>query len=116
VNPGPAVVLKPDFGCCAGEIEKKFPTPTMVNISARSTLFVRGSGVVIESLDLDGALIIDYKDGEEVVIKDKVVRNDGWVRVADESSKDEVVKMRGYRIVQKGGEYMKKEENPCICM
>lgn len=116
VNPGPAIVLKPDFGCCPGELEKKFPFPTAVNITARSTLFVRGSGVVIESLDLDGALIIDYKDGENVVIKDKVVKNEGWVRVRDENSSDEIVKMRGYRIDQKEAELMKPEDSWCTIM
>ena len=109
VSPGPAIILKPDFACCPGEIEKKFPCPSSVNISARSTLFVRGSGVVIESLDLDGTLVIDYKDGEHVRIKNKVVRNDGWVRVRDESSTDEIIRMRGYRIVQKDAEHMKPE-------
>jgi len=116
VYPGPAIVIKPDFACCPGEYEKKFPRPTAVNISARSTLFVRGSGVVIESLDLDGALIIDYKDGEEVIIRDKVVRNEGWVRVRDESSTDEIVKMRGYRIVQKESEVMKSSESWCTIL
>ena len=106
VRPGPAIVIKPDFACCPGEYEKKFPLPTSVHISARSTLFVRGSGVIIESLDLDGALIIDHRGGEEVIIRDKVVRNDGWVRVRDETSADEVVKMRGYRIEQKEQEIM----------
>ena len=64
VNPGPAIVLKPDFVTYPGEYEEKFPFPTSVSISARSTLIVRGSGVKIESLKLDGTLIVDYPDGE----------------------------------------------------
>ena len=111
VNPGPAIVFKPDFACCPSEYEEKFPFPTAINISARSTLFIRGSGVVIESLDLDGALIIDYRDGEKVIIKDKVVQNAGWVRVRDETSEDEIVKMRGYRIEQNQTEKMEKKGN-----
>jgi UDP-sugar pyrophosphorylase len=111
VYPGPAIVLKPDFACCASEVEAKFPFPTAINISARSTLFVRGSGVVIESLDLDGTLIIDYNKGEKVVIKDKVVRNEGWIRVRDETSSDEVIKMRGYRIEQKEAELMTSDKD-----
>jgi UDP-sugar pyrophosphorylase len=115
VYPGPAIVIKPDFACCPAEFEKKFPCPTAVNISARSTLFVRGSGVVIESLDLDGTLIIDYKNGEEVIIKDKVVQNAGWVRVRDESSNDEIIKMRGYHIEQKQTERMaNRNSNYCV--
>lgn len=111
ITPGPAIVLKPDFACCASELPARFPFPMAINISARSTLFVRGSGVVIESLDLDGALIIDYKKGEKVVIKDKVVRNAGWVKVRDESSSDEIIKMRGYRVEQKEAELMVSDKD-----
>jgi UDP-sugar pyrophosphorylase len=111
VTPGPAIVFKPDFACCATELEKRFPYPLAIHISARSTLFVRGSGVVIESLDLDGALIIDYKKGENVVIKGKVVRNAGWVQVRDESSSDEIIKMRGYRLEQKEAEMMTSDKD-----
>ena len=114
VSPGPAIVLKPDFVCCPGDYEKKFPFPPSVSISARSTLFVRGSGVVIESLKLDGTLIIDYKDGQEVIIRDKVVRNDGWVRVRDEESEDEVIKMRGYRIERKEEERLEAKGLSCV--
>lgn len=116
VYPGPAIVIKPDFACCPGEFEKKFPFPTAVNISARSTLFIRGSGVVIESLDLDGALILDYKDGEKVRINNLVVQNAGWVRVRDETSEDEVIKMRGYRIEQKQAMRMDNKKDFCVIL
>lgn len=98
VNPGPAIVLKPDFVTYPGEYEEKFPFPTSVSISARSTLIVRGSGVKIESLKLDGTLIVDYPDGEDITVRDLVVENEGWVRIVDDSSEDEVIKMRGYKI------------------
>ena len=114
ITPGPAVVLKPDFVCCPAELKARFPYPEKIHISARSTLFVRGSGVVIESLILDGALIIDYKKGEKVLVKDKVVTNLGWVRVRDERSTDEVIKMRGYRLDQKEAELMGSDESCTI--
>lgn len=114
VYPGPAIVIKPDFACCPAEFEKKFPCPTSVNISARSTLFVRGSGVVIESLDLDGTLIIDYNDGKEVIVKNKVVQNAGWVRIRDETSKDEIIKMRGYYIEQREAERLDNRSVWCV--
>jgi len=102
VVPGPAVVLKPDFVCCPGEYKAKFPTPEQVKISSRSTLIVRGSGVVIEKLDLDGALIIECPEGKSLVVnRSEPIKNDGWVRVKVESSEDEVIKMRGYRIERK---------------
>jgi UDP-sugar pyrophosphorylase len=101
VVPGPAVVLEPTFVICPGEYKAKFPTPEQVKISARSTLIVRGPNVVIESLDLDGALIIDGSNGNRLAVSDAVVKNAGWVRIADDTSKDEVIKMRGYRIEKK---------------
>lgn len=116
VYPGAAIVIKPDFACCPAEYEKKFPCPTAVSISARSTLFVRGSGVVIESLDLDGTLIIDFKDGEKVTIKDKVIKNAGWMRVRDEESTDEVIKMRGYRIEHEQAELMDNHKDFCAIL
>lgn len=94
---GPRIVLKPDFACCPGEVTAKFPSPEKVKISSRSSLIVRGSGVVIESLDLDGALVIEGKHGKSLTIADVVVKNDGWVVTPDDSD-DEVIKMRGYNI------------------
>jgi hypothetical protein len=106
VYPGASIVLKPDFVCCPAEYAAKFPFPNAVNISARSTLILRGSGVVIESLDLDGCLVIDYRNGEKVVITDKVVQNAGWVKVKDAKSKDEIIRMRGYHIERYAQEKM----------
>jgi UDP-sugar pyrophosphorylase len=101
VTPGPAIVFHPGFVCCPGEYASKFPSPENIKISARSTLIVKGSGVVIKSLDLDGALVIDCADGKSLVVEDKVVKNNGWIMVDDESSTNEIIKMRGYHIDKK---------------
>jgi UDP-sugar pyrophosphorylase len=106
VVPGPAIVIKPDFACCPGEYNIKFPYPEKVKISARSTLVVRGSGVVIESLDLDGALIIDVERGEEAIVRDLVVKNDGWVQEPEPNSDDEKIKMRGFKIERIDARYI----------
>jgi UDP-sugar pyrophosphorylase len=106
VIPGPAIVLKPDFVCCPGELNIKFPTPGKVKISARSTLVVRGPGVTIESLDLDGCLVIDVDRGETAVVRDLKVRNDGWVQVPVSDSTDEVIAMRGFIIHRKDARYV----------
>lgn len=116
VHPGPAIVLHPSFVATPTEYETKFPFPTSVHISARSTLIVRGTNVVIESLKLDGTLIVDYPNGEHVTIRDKEVVNDGWGRVKDEESKDEIIKMRGYRIVKKEQEDMSSIVSSCAIM
>ena len=62
---------------------------------------MRGSEVIIESLDLDGALIIDVEGHEETVIRDLVVKNDGWIQDPDIGDADEKTKMRGFKIVRK---------------
>lgn len=106
VIPGPAIVLKPDFACCPGELNIKFPTPDKVKISSRSTLVVRGPGVTIESLDLDGCLVIDVDRGETAVVRDLKVKNEGWVPVPVPNSSDEVIRMRGFIIDRKDARYV----------
>mmetsp|Transcript_25691 Transcript_25691/g.28834 ORF Transcript_25691/g.28834 Transcript_25691/m.28834 type:complete len:626 (-) Transcript_25691:273-2150(-) len=101
VVPGPAVVLTPDFVCCPGDLNIKIPYPEKVSITSRSTLVVKGSGVVIESLELDGCLVVDADPGERVTIKDLVVKNEGWVQVPISDSERDIVRMRGFIIDRK---------------
>ena len=101
VVPGPAIVLKPDFVCCPGDLRVKIPNPKKVSITSRSTLVVKGSGVVIESLELDGCLVVEADPGETVTIKDLVVKNEGWVQVPVDDSETEIVRMRGFVIDRK---------------
>lgn len=99
---GPHVIIKPDTACFPSDYSTLFPYPEKIKITARSSLVVSGPGVVIESLDLDGALVIEGKEGvEEQVIKNLVVQNDGWTVVRDEDSVVEDVAMRGYRLAKK---------------
>ncbi|CAB9498501.1 UDP-sugar pyrophosphorylase [Seminavis robusta] len=98
----PQVVLKPDFVTCPAEYSEVFPSPDKVKISSKSSLVVSGPGsVVIESLDLDGALVIECPEGETVTVKDLTVKNDGWVREAADAGSPEYIRMRGYRFVKK---------------
>ncbi|GKY94867.1 hypothetical protein MPSEU_000451600 [Mayamaea pseudoterrestris] len=102
VVPGPTIVLKPSFVTAPAEYKVKFPSPEKVKISARSTLIVNGSGVTIEQLDLDGALVIECAPGKTLNVKQEdPIKNAGWVRVKDEESEDEIIKMRGYRLERK---------------
>lgn len=93
---GPDCVLKPNFATCATELRMKFPNPSAVKISGRSSLVLSGDGLVIESLDLDGALVIECEESASGVIRDLAVKNNGWVKVAADTSEDEVIQMRGY--------------------
>jgi len=99
IIPGPEIVLKPNFVLCPADCKAKFPQPERVKISKRSSLVVNGSGIVIESLDLDGALVIECENGAAGTIRDLVVKNKGWEKVADESlSSKEYIRMRGYHL------------------
>ena len=95
---GPDCVLKPSFAACATEFKKKFPNPSAVKISGKSSLVLSGGGLVIESLNLDGALVVECEDGASGTIRNLSVKNKGWVKVSDETSKDEFIRMRGYRL------------------
>ena len=68
VTAGAQVVLKPSFGCTVQELKSRFPSPDQVLISDRSTLIIEGD-VVVESLELDGALVIVAEPGKKVVIQ-----------------------------------------------
>lgn len=99
IVPGPEIVLKPSFAVCPAEYKKQFPCPSKIKISSRSSLVVEGCGVVIESLDLDGALVIKCEEGASGVIRNLVVRNNGWRKVNDTSpSNAEYLRIRGYRL------------------
>jgi hypothetical protein len=100
IVPGPHIVLRPDFVCCPAECKTAFPTPEKVQISARSSLVVKGSGVVIESLYLDGALVIECEQGATGVIRDLNVINAGWVLDPVASTPNEIIAMRGYKIAK----------------
>jgi UDP-sugar pyrophosphorylase len=95
---GPDIVLHPSFAVCSTECRQKITDPTAVKISGTSSLVVKGEGLTIESLDLDGALVIECEPGATGIIRNLVVRNEGWVKVpvSEDAEVDEVIRMRGY--------------------
>lgn len=114
VVPGPEIVLKPSFVICPAEYKKSFPNPSKIKISSRSSLVVKGEGVVIESLDLDGALVVECEKGATGVIKDLVVKNAGWKKDTNVSNdSDEYIRIRGYKMdkVETKNITFKKETN-----
>ena len=69
---------------------------------------LEGSGVVIKSLTLNGALVINAVDGAEVVVDGFVCENPGWnfVPVAfEDDTEEEKYRIRGY----KSGERLHEE-------
>jgi UDP-sugar pyrophosphorylase len=75
---GPAVVLAPTFALSSVDLIKKFSSPKEVHISSASSLVVEGKDVEIQSMQLDGALIIKVCEGASLVVRDVVVNNAGW--------------------------------------
>ncbi|KAL7575562.1 hypothetical protein ACA910_020138 [Epithemia clementina (nom. ined.)] len=119
VIPGPAIVLKPNFAFCLTELKEKIPNPGKVRISPRSTLVIRGEDIIVESLDLDGCLLVDCEDGQQLTIADRVIKNAGWTQVKDPYAVQETHRMRGYSILRKKEEAieaLEKTESSCYIM
>jgi len=110
----PEVVLKPDFVTCPHDFPAVFPSPAKVKITSKSSLVIAGPGsVLIERLELDGALVIECPEGESLTVKDKVVKNEGWKREPSASNDPEYIKMRGYKLVKKETTVLKPSGGKC---
>lgn len=96
---GPEIVIKPSSMCCPAEYKEVFVNPSQVKISKNSSLVIQGAGKLkIESLELDGALVIDCEELATGTVTDVVVKNKGWKRIPIENSDNEVIAMRGYKM------------------
>ncbi|KAM1726590.1 hypothetical protein ACFX12_017342 [Malus domestica] len=72
----PRITWKPKWAITFTDIKSK--VSGSCSISQRSTLVIKGRNVFINSLSLDGALVIDPVDDAEVKVEGSVV-NKGWV-------------------------------------
>jgi hypothetical protein len=73
--------------------------------------------LTIESLDLDGALVIDCEEGAVGVVRNLRVKNEGWARETVENSGNEILDMRGYRlVVSKTAEVTYKRNTDCAIL
>ena len=92
------------FAPCFSLLEPKLPSPQRVRVSARSALVVSGRDVVIEALELDGALEVTVEEGGSLRVLDLRVANRGWefVEHTDEEQAvaEETAAIRGYRLVK----------------
>ena len=100
ISSGPKIVVSPTVAPCPLHYKALFPSPSSIVISGRSSLVITGEGdVVVESLNLDGALVIVAgPKGSKTVVKDAKVSNKGWTDVAVDKSAPEVLRMRGYNL------------------
>ena len=98
----PEIVVKPGIVLYPGEYKKLFPTPERIFISKKSSLTIKGScDLIIESMNLDGALVIECEGESTCVLSNISVTNDGWIRVLPDMSASEVIAMRGYTLEKK---------------
>eukprot|EP00977_Amphora_coffeiformis_P002804 scaffold528_cov165-Amphora_coffeaeformis.AAC.16 len=111
----PNLVFHPSFCLTISDYKDRFPNPAKVTISRRSTMVVRGAGVVIETLNLDGCLLIDTDEGFSAKVNGKVW-NLGWEIVplsADDN--DPALGMRGYKVDRRDKKVIEACEEPSSC-
>ncbi|CAM8889757.1 unnamed protein product [Rhodiola kirilowii] len=94
----PRITWHPKWGLSFAEVKKK--VGANCSISQPSTLVINGRSIHLESLSLNGALIINSIDGAEVKVEGDV-QNKGWtlekVDYKDTSIPEEI-RIRGFRI------------------
>jgi len=108
---GPFLVVHPAVCCQPSHYKGVFVGGDKINILGGSTLIVKGKGkLVVESLKLDGALIVDTGDdpASTLTIKDVVVENEGWMEkpIEEGMPSAEWMKMRGYFMERKEACYI----------
>ncbi len=109
MTPGPRVILRPSFALTLDEVRAKIKSGT---ISGQGTLVVDGENITLENVEItDGAaLVIHACDGANVTVKNLKVDNAGFelVRLTAEemtgTDTPEYLKLRGYRIVNRGAQ------------
>ena len=111
VDVGAAIVLAPSFAPCFTLLKEKLPNPSQISITSKSTLVVRGEKVIIEQLELDGALTIEVEDGGKLTIKSLKVANEGWefaeLDDAKQEAADEKTQIRGFELLQHEHRFIK---------
>ena len=101
----PQLVFDPSFAVFPMEVPQRFPAPENIRISSRSSLVIRGN-VIVESLCLDGALVLcNLSNTHTLVIRGDVntpIINDGYeICTIDPTRVDsypEATRMRGYKV------------------
>lgn len=97
VTPGPRIILCPAFGISQEEYRDKIRGP--MKVSGRSSLVLDGHHLVLEGLDLDGALVIRAGERSHVTVQAGFsVRNRGWdlQELDPDVEYPEHVRIRGY--------------------
>ena len=111
----PNIVIHPSFCLTVSDYIDKFRSPENVNISKRSTLFVKGCGARISSLALDGCMIVNCEKGFTLNVEGQVW-NLGWKIVSTDASQSDLRKgTRGYSILRLEQKTVHAGEKPGNC-
>mmetsp|Transcript_37345 Transcript_37345/g.89822 ORF Transcript_37345/g.89822 Transcript_37345/m.89822 type:complete len:602 (-) Transcript_37345:268-2073(-) len=93
------VLWSPSWACCNADVAAKLSRKAgAVKISQRSTLVLDGADIVVESLTLDGALIIKAVPGAKVVVRASISNDGGKFVALPPDHPNEIERMRGFRI------------------
>ena len=118
----PRIVWDADFAMTLGDLQRRFPFPEHISISSTSTLVLSGADITIESLQLDGCLVIEARCPDaRVTVRDFHIANDGWHLDAlqttttpssssgstsdthDAHAANEIATLRGFTLSRRGG-------------
>ncbi|KAF5200736.1 Udp-sugar pyrophosphorylase [Thalictrum thalictroides] len=94
----PRITWKPEWGLTYKDVKHKVGKGC--SISQRSTLVINGQNVLLNDLNLDGALVVTSGDQAEVNLEGSV-QNKGWILEPvdyKDTSVPEEVRIRGFRI------------------
>jgi len=102
IDDHPRVVIDPSFGVTLAQWRAKLPMPGNIKLAAGSTLVLKGDlqGLIIESLELKGALVVSVAPGAKVTLRKVQEKNAGWAfkELGADDKVAEPLAIRGYDI------------------
>jgi len=109
MTPGPRVILRPSFAMTLAEVREKIKGGS---ISGEATLILDGKDITLENVEItDGsALVVHACPGAKANVKDLKIENAGFEMVEltaeemESSDTPEYLKLRGYRIENRGAQ------------
>jgi UDP-sugar pyrophosphorylase len=112
----PQVALHPSFVLFPLELQSRFPNPSEVSLTSRSSLAIKGD-VIIEALHLDGACrIINTSTSKQLRVKvtrENAIRNEGY-QVIPLSQGESVEERVWSEDIQMRGFYLERSEERVI--
>ncbi|KAL3138028.1 hypothetical protein ABBQ38_005262 [Trebouxia sp. C0009 RCD-2024] len=108
----PRVVWSPFFAITTDDLKAKFPSPARIHLHRNAMLYIDHFDVQVQSLDLDGALVVEAQPGASVTIDGLQVHNRGWEwqPLKEGNSAAEHEKIRGFTVAAYETEQVKFSE------